>query len=216
MKALVGSGSTKQGNSTDRIPSIDEQKHAFSLAASKYFAILSSLDVRLRRQIYALEEAQVLPADVPAEDQSTKGHDTRDVSMSGGITSAPTSKQRSEGKGRICGGGLGNLDVGWLNSRNDRVGKGMEAEIWGSLPSPTTMINSQSVPCATLVVLGIFVILWCTLYMSNLDISPFKVLNTNLKVNRKELKGLSNGLSVVRFRTNHETNSIISSFTRCD
>lgn len=33
-------------------------------------------------------------------------------------------------KGAITGGALGSLDVGWLNSRNDNVGKEMEAELW--------------------------------------------------------------------------------------
>ena len=28
-------------------------------------------------------------------------------------------------------GALGELDIGWLNSRNDKVGKEMEAELWG-------------------------------------------------------------------------------------
>ena len=136
MKALVGANTITQGSSTEQDLFIEEQKQAFSSAASGYFAILSSLDVRLRRQIYALKEAQILPADVPAEEPGTKDHDTKDVWMSGGGTSVPTSRQRAEGKGRVFGGGLGNLDVGWLNSRNDRVGKGMEAEIWVSLPFP--------------------------------------------------------------------------------
>lgn len=30
----------------------------------------------------------------------------------------------------MIGGGLGNLDIGWLNSRNDNVDKEMEAELW--------------------------------------------------------------------------------------
>lgn len=28
---------------------------------------------------------------------------------------------------------MGGLDVGWLNSRNDSVGKEMEAELWSDL-----------------------------------------------------------------------------------
>ena len=40
------------------------------------------------------------------------------------------SKQSGGLKGSITGGGLGTLDIGWLNSRNDNVGKTKEAELW--------------------------------------------------------------------------------------
>ena len=48
----------------------------------------------------------------------------------GNLTSTPSSKQVGGNKGVIIGGGIGSLDVGWLNSRNDNVGKEMEAELW--------------------------------------------------------------------------------------
>ena len=50
-----------------------------------------------------------------------------------GMGSAPNAAATNQGgpKNRaITGGGLGSLDVGWLNSRNDNVGKEMEAELW--------------------------------------------------------------------------------------
>lgn len=39
-------------------------------------------------------------------------------------------KQATGNRAVITGGGLGSLDIGWLNSRNDHIGKGMEAELW--------------------------------------------------------------------------------------
>ena len=48
----------------------------------------------------------------------------------GSTTNIPLSKQAGGSKGAIIGGGLGNLDIGWLNSRNDNVGKEKEAELW--------------------------------------------------------------------------------------
>lgn len=30
----------------------------------------------------------------------------------------------------IADGGMGKLDIGWLNSRSGRVGRDMEAELW--------------------------------------------------------------------------------------
>ena len=64
------------------------------------------MDVNLRRQILALEEAQIIPAAAP-----------KDV---------PGLKEQTV----VGPGTLGNLDVGWLNSRNDKIGKDMEAELW--------------------------------------------------------------------------------------
>ena len=51
--------------------------------------------------------------------------------MSGGPISSDRSKPGAE-KVTNQGGGLGNLDVGWLNSRNDKVGKEMELALWAS------------------------------------------------------------------------------------
>ena len=45
----------------------------------------------------------------------------------GGAQGHDSTKQTKLDK---ASGGLGNLDVGWLNSRNDNVGKEMEADLW--------------------------------------------------------------------------------------
>lgn len=34
-------------------------------------------------------------------------------------------------EGRVEEGGMGKLDIGWLNSRGGRVERDMEAELWG-------------------------------------------------------------------------------------
>ena len=86
---------------------IDEKKAAFTLAASSYFSLLSSIDVNLRRQIWALEEAGIISGDSTSKD----GTQNKDTTATDGIP-------------------LGNLDVGWLNSRNDKVSKELEAEQW--------------------------------------------------------------------------------------
>ena len=82
--------------------SIEQRKEVFTSAASDYFSLLSSVDVNLRRQIYALEEANIIPGE----------------------------SQQTEGGSNIVGGSMGNLDVGRLNSRTDKVGKEKEAELW--------------------------------------------------------------------------------------
>ncbi len=110
----------------------------FTKVTSQYFSLLSSIDVRLRRQIYALEEADIIPAEVAAKAEPAS-------TASFGLGSAPSSQLNvppsSAGttRGQVGGnfkstsaaaGGPVTLDVGWLNSRNDSVGKDMEAELW--------------------------------------------------------------------------------------
>ncbi|KIW18173.1 hypothetical protein PV08_02461 [Exophiala spinifera] len=82
---------------------------AFTTAADTYFSTLSSIEVRLRRQVYALEEANlILPGD-----------------------------ERDSRRGRAFGGdssltkvGGGPLDPSWLNARaSDKVGAGMKREL---------------------------------------------------------------------------------------
>jgi hypothetical protein len=99
----------------DRV-SLKTQQTAFTNSVAQYFSLLSSIDVRLRRQVYALEEADII-----APEPSSK-----DVQTSFASTASGTS---SGGKSSIYGGQSA-LDVGSLNSRRDSVGKDMEAELW--------------------------------------------------------------------------------------
>jgi hypothetical protein len=110
--------------------SIEQQKEAFTAATSQYFSLLSSLDVRLRRQIYALEEAQILPKDASTKEPRNSQASSLGFPGMGSTANMPLPTQYGGGKGPITGGGLGNLDIGWLNSRNDNVGKEKEAELW--------------------------------------------------------------------------------------
>ncbi|KAJ9617740.1 uncharacterized protein PV06_01666 [Exophiala oligosperma] len=84
-------------------------RSAFTTAADTYFSTLSSIEVRLRRQVYALEEANLIrPGD-----------------------------ERDSRRGRAIGGdssltkvGGGPLDPSWLNARaSDKVGAGMKREL---------------------------------------------------------------------------------------
>jgi hypothetical protein len=93
---------------------IDDRKQAFQSASESYFSTLQSLDVGLRRQILGLEEADILPTD--------KGKKEKQVNEFGQTGPAP--------EATIADGGMGKLDIGWLNSRSGRVGRDMEAELW--------------------------------------------------------------------------------------
>ena len=104
IQALTGEKPSESGSK----PTDDERKSAFTQVTAQYFILLSSVDVNIRRQIYALEEAKI-------------------------ITAADSASKEGSAKERAAveeSGNLGGLDVGWLNSRNDKVGKEMEAELW--------------------------------------------------------------------------------------
>ncbi|KAJ5718991.1 hypothetical protein N7493_007446 [Penicillium malachiteum] len=94
--------------------SLQAHKTQFKEATAQYFALLSSIDVRLRRQVYALEEASVLGPDSNSRTGETTGAGTTG-------TGGPGS-----------GGAANPLDISWLNSRKDTVGKDKESELWAS------------------------------------------------------------------------------------
>ncbi|EEP81884.1 conserved hypothetical protein [Uncinocarpus reesii 1704] len=76
-------------------------QEAFKAAASQYFSLLSSIDVRLRRQVYALEEASIIRPE--------------------------STVKTGEGVGTTA---FNPLETSWLNTRKDTVGKDKEAELW--------------------------------------------------------------------------------------
>lgn len=105
--AIQALTNAKSDDSPTADTSLDAHKKRFKDATAQYFALLSSIDVRLRRQVYALEEANVL-----APDSASR---TNDVPGAAGGPAAATS-----------------LDISWLNSRKDTVGKDKEAELWAA------------------------------------------------------------------------------------
>ena len=82
----------------------ETQVAAFKEAMDSFLTTLHAVDVRLKRQIWGLEEAGII---------SLK------ESKPSGVSLEPN------GVGEI-----GSLDVGWLNSRSNKVDRDMEAELW--------------------------------------------------------------------------------------
>ena len=99
---------------------VAERKAAFKDSTSQYFSLLSSIDVRLRRQVYALEEAGILEAESATATNVSFKNDT--VTTTGAGTS---------GTGTAAGT-FNPLEISWLNSRKDTVGKDKEAESWAA------------------------------------------------------------------------------------
>lgn len=88
----------------------DAKKEAFRSATNSFLTALHNIDVRMKRQIFALEEAGIVNlSNMPRQD------------------AAPATKASLKPNGL---GSVGNLDVGWLNSRSTKVERDMEAELW--------------------------------------------------------------------------------------
>ncbi|KAF4983435.1 hypothetical protein FZEAL_1164 [Fusarium zealandicum] len=93
-------------------PSLDppSQKAAFRSATDSFLTTLHAVDVKMKRQIMALEEAGIVDLSNPQR-QDPNGPAKASLKPNGI-------------------GAVGNLDVGWLNSRGTRVERDMEAELW--------------------------------------------------------------------------------------
>jgi hypothetical protein len=95
---------------------IEERREVFTEQTKVYYTTLQAIVARLRRQAYALEEAGIIPAEA---------HTTLSSNAQRGQAGAAAAKESE----RITNGGLGNLDVGWLNSRGNKVGAEKESEL---------------------------------------------------------------------------------------
>lgn len=127
IQALAGNGrNTEVDADPARSSSIEEQRSTFSAATNDYFGRLSSIDTRLRKQIYALEDAEIVPAEASVRSAATS------QTVSAGITALKggPNKASTADKPKNVGATLGNLDVGWLNSRNDSMKQKMKTDLW--------------------------------------------------------------------------------------
>ncbi|KAJ2966892.1 hypothetical protein NQ176_g9931 [Zarea fungicola] len=104
-------------------PKVDASaaKDAFKQSTHAFLTALHDIDVRMKRQIMALEEAGIVNLNT----------------ISRGDPNAPNKASlKPNGLGAV-----GNLDVGWLNSRSTKVERDMEAELWDMARK---LLDSQS------------------------------------------------------------------------
>jgi hypothetical protein len=99
--------------------SAENSTEAFKEAMNDFLSVLHSVDVRLKRQIMALEEADII-------NLKDRGRDGAPDSVKG------SQKASLEPNGV---GNIGNLDVGWLNSRSSKVERDMEVKLWARAKS---------------------------------------------------------------------------------
>lgn len=84
---------------------VEDRKAAFKLHSTAYFNLTKRIKSSLESESEALQTEELIPAKKPPARIGT-------------------------GDDEITNGGLGNFDIGWLNSRNDNVRIGKEAEVW--------------------------------------------------------------------------------------
>lgn len=106
----------------DEASHLDARKKRFEAQSKDMFTSLQAATAVLRRQAYALEEAGIIAAQAP----TISSHVQRQQSPQPGGGAAVGKKPEPD---RITNGGMGNLDVGWLNSRGNQVGAEKEAEL---------------------------------------------------------------------------------------
>jgi hypothetical protein len=125
LKSAASAMTVLANTSTTNHIDLASQKAAFTEATESYFSKLSTIDVRLRRNVYALEEAGlVLPGD-PHRDGKK------------GAAAANSDEART--------GGNGPLDSTWLNARSSNgVSKAMAQEIWGDARRYVERLDAKS------------------------------------------------------------------------
>lgn len=104
--------------------SVNDRKEVFTTHTTAFFTGLQGIVARLRRQAYALEEAGIVIAESATFSSSAQ--------QAGELTRAgQTGKSATQQPERLTNGGLGNLNIGWLNSRRNIVGAEKEDELMG-------------------------------------------------------------------------------------
>lgn len=103
----------------NRQATLDDRKAAFTQHTEAFYTGIQSIVARLRRQAYALEEADIISPEAPALAHQKASTQNRPPAAGPPMPEAE----------RLINGGLGNLDVGWLNSRGNKVGVEKENEL---------------------------------------------------------------------------------------
>ncbi|KAF4121855.1 Mediator complex protein [Geosmithia morbida] len=120
MGSLAGGGGGDGGSAA----SAAAQKEALHSATDSFLHTLHSVDVRMKRQIMALEEAGIVKLGGTSRQEPHAAAAGTGTGTGTGTISGKTSL-RPDGMGNV-----GGLDIGWLNSQGSKVEREMEAELW--------------------------------------------------------------------------------------
>ncbi|KAK3618769.1 hypothetical protein LTR56_024434 [Elasticomyces elasticus] len=103
------------------------RKATFDEHSKAAYTGIQAFQAKMRRQAYALEEAGIIAAEAPViRVKSNQPQAQGAAAGRGGPAAAGAQVVEAE---RVTNGGLGNLDVGWLNSRGNKVAVEMESEL---------------------------------------------------------------------------------------
>ncbi|KAI0378474.1 mediator complex, subunit Med11 [Hypomontagnella monticulosa] len=121
-----------QGEDAVMTETKDHQLQVFQDSMNEFLRTLRTVNVGMKRQIWGLEEAQIISLDTK-EPQNIR--DEGGEAQGAGRRNGPI---KPDGDGKI-----GGLDVGWLNSRSDKVERDMEADLWNEAESFLRRILDQ-------------------------------------------------------------------------
>ncbi|KAI0139632.1 mediator complex, subunit Med11, partial [Hypoxylon sp. NC0597] len=108
-----------QDEDVDMTDDKDQQSKVFQDSMNQFLRTLRAVNVGVKRQIWGLEEEHIITLDKePQVIIRDEGGEAQGVSHRNGPL-------KPDGDGKI-----GGLDVGWLNSRSDKVERDMEADLW--------------------------------------------------------------------------------------
>ncbi|KAF2969372.1 hypothetical protein GQX73_g4239 [Xylaria multiplex] len=92
--------------------------HQFKESMDEFMRTLRTVNVGIKRQIWGLEEAGIISLGKKELSTREEGGEVLASNTRNGVL-------EPDGNGKI-----GGLDVGWLNSRSNKVEKDMEADLW--------------------------------------------------------------------------------------
>lgn len=111
-------------DNTQEPASLDARKSAFQQNSNDFYKNLQAVVAKLRRQAYALEEAGI----ISPEAATLSTISVQAPKQPSGPPGRPA-QQNIEQPERITNGGMGNQDIGWLNSMGNKVGADKEKEL---------------------------------------------------------------------------------------
>lgn len=86
---------------------------------------LHSVDVRLKRQIWGLEEAGIITLKGSRQQAAAEAGSGAPGGSGSGADAVTKTTLEPDGVGKV-----GGLDVGWLNARSNKIERDMESELW--------------------------------------------------------------------------------------
>ncbi|KAI0397083.1 mediator complex, subunit Med11 [Xylariaceae sp. FL0594] len=108
----------RESHDGDTIMTDSNPSQQFKASMDEFLRTLQHVNVSMKRQIWGLEEAGIISL-------GEKGVKAKEEGGEAQAYNARSKLLEPDGSGKI-----GGLDVGWLNSRSDKVEKQMEADLW--------------------------------------------------------------------------------------